>query len=148
MTYYRKLLELIRGSLVFWLGFKCAKVPIEHADRAFGKSSYSLMKLIYLAYDVIVAHSNKPLRLSITLGFLMSMASMLYGGYLVARYFIYDILVEGWTSVMVSIYLVGGLLFANMGVLGLYIGKVFNEMKDRPIYVVESKLNFDVNLEP
>jgi dolichol-phosphate mannosyltransferase len=90
-----------------------------------------------LAVDSIISQSNKPLKLSIKFGFLLSMISLIYAAWLVLRYFIFSIPVAGWTSVMVSIYFVGGLLFANMGVLGLYIGKTFDETKNRPIYVVD-----------
>ena len=136
--YFRKMREQNRGYAPFvtWLGFRRADIDIEHAPRAYGKSSYSLRKLITLAVDSIVAHSNKPLRLSIEFGFLMTILSLLYALWLVYRYFAYGIPVPGWTSVMVSIYLIGGLLFANMGILGLYIGKIFNETKHRPLYVV------------
>jgi len=72
----------------------------------------------------------------------MTFFSLLYAVWLVIRYFIYGVPVQGWTSVMVSIYLIGGLLFANMGILGLYIGKIFNETKNRPLYVV-TETTFD-----
>ena len=129
---------------IFWLGFKRISIDVKHAPRIYGKSSYSFRKLISLAIDSIVAHSNKPLRLSIEFGFIMTFLSLLYALWLILRYFIYDVPVQGWTSVMVSIYLIGGLLFANMGVLGLYIGKVFDETKQRPIYIV-SETTFENN---
>jgi len=122
---------------VNWIGFKRTEVDIEHAKRVEGESAYTFAKLIHLAIDGIVSQSNKPLKLSIKFGFLISFLSLLYGSWLVLRYFIFSIPVEGWTSVMVSIYFIGGLLFANMGILGLYIGKIFDETKDRPIYIVQ-----------
>lgn len=147
VKYYRKMREQNRAypPFVNWLGFKRADIDIEHAPRAHGESSYSFRKLMALAINSIVAHSNKPLRLSIEFGFLMTFFSLLYALWLVIRYFIYGVPVAGWTSVMVSIYLIGGLLFANMGILGLYIGKIFNETKQRPIYVV-SDTTFDNKL--
>jgi len=122
---------------VIWLGFKRAYVEIEHAKRETGKSSYNWKRLVTLAVDNIVSQSNKPLRMSIKFGFAMSFLSALYAFYLVARYFLTDEVAPGWTSVMVSIYFIGGLLFANLGFIGLYIGKIFDETKKRPIYVID-----------
>jgi len=110
---------------------------IEHAKRTNGQSSYTFKTLINLAIDNIVSQSNKPLRLSIKFGFIISFTSIFYAIYLILRYFIQGIPVEGWTSVMVSIYFVGGLLFANLGFLGLYIGKIFDETKNRPLYIID-----------
>ena len=138
VKYFRKMREQNRGYAPFisWLGFKRADIDINHAPRAYGKSSYSLRRLVALAVDTIVAHSNKPLRLSIEFGFVMTFLSMLYALWLIVKYFVYGVPVPGWTSVMVSIYFIGGLLFANLGILGLYIGKIFNETKNRPIYAI------------
>lgn len=122
---------------VNWVGFKRANINIEHAPREEGKSSYTLQKLINLAIDSIVSQSNKPLKISIKFGFLLSLLSLFYAAWLIIRYFVYSIPVEGWTSVMVSIYFIGGLMFANMGILGLYIGKTFDEAKNRPLYLVK-----------
>lgn len=122
---------------VNWIGFKRIEVDVEHASRAEGKSAYTFAKLITLAIDGIISQSNKPLKLSIKFGFFLSFLSFLYALYLVIRYVFFSIPVEGWTSVMVSIYFIGGLLFANMGILGLYLGKTFDETKNRPIYIIK-----------
>jgi len=122
---------------VNWAGFKVTQIEINHQPRAEGKSSYTFSKLMNMAIDNIVSQSNKPLRLSIKFGFTISLLSMLFGFYLVGKYFITGVPVAGWTSVMVSIYFIGGLLFANLGLLGLYIGKIFDETKGRPLYMVE-----------
>ncbi|WP_228156466.1 glycosyltransferase family 2 protein [Arcobacter caeni] len=120
-----------------WIGFNKTEIDIEHAKREEGKSSYTIKKLIDLAIDSIVSQSNKPLKLSIKFGFIVSLLSLFYAFWLIVRYFLFSIPTEGWTSVMVSIYFIGGLLFANMGILGLYIGKIFDETKNRPIYIVQ-----------
>lgn len=122
---------------VSWVGFKRTDIDIEHAQREEGESSYTFQKLVNLAIDAIVSQSNKPLKLAIKFGFTMALLSLAYALWLVLRYFVFSIPVAGWTSVMVSIYFIGGLLFANMGVLGLYIGKTFDETKNRPLYLVE-----------
>jgi len=135
----RELKEQNRSYPLFvaWVGFNKTEIDIEHASREEGKSSYTFKKLIDLAIDSIVSQSNKPLKLSIKFGFIISFLSLFYALWLVIRYFIFLVPVEGWTSVMVSIYFIGGLLFANMGILGLYIGKVFDETKKRAIYIVQ-----------
>ena len=128
-----------------WVGYKKIEIDIEHAKRPEGKSSYTLYKMINLAIDSIVSQSNKPLRLAIKFGFILSLLSFLYGAWLIIRYYAFSIAAEGWTSVMVSIYFIGGLMFANMGMLGLYIGKIFDETKDRPIYLVQETTFDDEN---
>ena len=120
-----------------WMGYDTAYVPIEHNSRRHGKSSYSIKKLITLGTDVLISQSNKPLRFSIQFGFLISLISFIYGAYLFTRYFFLSEPVQGWTSVMVSIFFVSGLLFFNLGIIGLYIGKIFNETKYRPLYLVK-----------
>ena len=69
----------------------------------------------------------------------MALASLMYAVYLIIRYLFWSYTVPGWTSVIVSIYFIGGLLFANLGILGLYLGKVFDETKGRPLYVVRER---------
>lgn len=140
----RKFTEQGRSFPIFveWLGFNMAMIEIEHAQREFGKSAYTLKKLIRFAMDSIVAQSNKPLRLSIQIGFSLALLSCLYAVWLIIRYFLFGTVVEGWTSVMVSIYFLAGLLLANLGVIGLYIGRIFDEVKARPLYIVKEKLNF------
>ena len=97
-----------------------------------------------MALRNIIAQSNKPLKVSIKFGFTMALLSLLYACYRVIQYLIFGVQVEGWTSVIVSIYFIGGLLFANLGILGLYIGKIFDETKSRPLFVVRERTFDDV----
>ena len=135
--------ENSRDFLLFakMVGFKKAEIDIEHAARAYGKSSYNLGKLIRLATDSIIAHSNKPLRVSIQLGFVLAISSLVYAGWLVIRYFFYHTPAEGWTSLMVSMFFLFGVLFAIIGITGLYIGKIFDDVKRRPLYIVQEMIN-------
>ncbi len=135
---YRSLREQNRAFPLFvrWLGYRSTKVNINHSERSSGETSYTFSKAFSLAMDSIVSQSNKPLKLAIKLGFSISFFSMLYALYLIGRYFFLTIPVQGWTSVMVSLYFLSGLLLANMGILGLYLGKVFDETKQRPLYVI------------
>ncbi len=136
---FRKLREQNRYFPFFiqWMGYQQTKIEVQHDARKEGKSSYQLKKLFALATDAIVSQSNKPLRLSIGVGFLMAFASFIYALYLFSRYFFLDEPVQGWTSVMVSIFFIGGLLFFQLGIIGLYLGKIFNEAKNRPIYLIK-----------
>jgi dolichol-phosphate mannosyltransferase len=122
-----------------WLGFKTASVNIEHATRHEGKSGYTFTRLMQMALRNIIAQSNKPLKVSIKFGFTMAMLSLVYACYRIIQYYLYGVEVAGWTSVIVSIYFIGGLLFANLGILGLYIGKIFDETKSRPLFVVRER---------
>ncbi|MBU5468638.1 glycosyltransferase family 2 protein [Virgibacillus sp. MSJ-26] len=141
VTGFRQMREQNRLFPLFiqWMGFKTAYVPIQHDERTVGKSSYNIKKLISLGTDVLISQSNKPLRFSIQFGFLISFVSLVYGIYLFVRYFFLDVPVQGWTSVMVSIYFIAGLIFFNFGIIGLYIGKIFNEVKARPLYLIQEK---------
>lgn len=122
---------------VIWLGFKRTYIPIEHAEREMGESSYNFKRLISLAMDNIASQSNKLLNMSVKLGLSLSFFSGLYALYLVLKYFMTDEIVPGWTSVMVSIYFISGLLFANLGLIGFYLGKIYDETKNRPLYVID-----------
>jgi dolichol-phosphate mannosyltransferase len=122
------------------MGFKIGTVDINHAKRFQGKSSYSLKKLLAFGVDSVVSQSNKPLMLFVSFGGFLSFSSIVYAIYLVLRYSIYRVSVQGWTSLMVSLFFIAGLLLANMGILGLYIGKIFSEVKNRPLYIVRDAI--------
>jgi len=143
IDYFNKMREHSRLFPMFiqWLGFKTAYIEVEHAQRAIGKSAYSFSKKMDLAIDAIVSMSNNPLKLSIKLGIFLSMISFLYGVFIVFKYFISGIPVMGWASLIVSIYFLGGLLISILGILGLYIGKIYDEVKNRPLYVITERLN-------
>jgi len=140
---YRLMRESVRAFPLFvrWLGFPSTFVNVEHASRFSGTSSYTFYKLMHLAVNVIIAQSNRPLRLSIKFGFLMAFGSFLLALFYTVRYFIYSIPVSGWTSVIVSIYFLAGLFFINTGFIGLYIGRIYDEVKGRPLYVIQERLN-------
>lgn len=142
---FKSMRESVRAFPLFvrWLGFPSATVDVEHASRFSGASSYTFSKLLTLAIHAIIAQSNRPLRLSIQFGFFMAGCSLIAASYYLIRYYLYAIPVAGWTSVMVSIYLLAGLFFVNTGFIGLYIGRIYDEVKGRPLYVVREQLNLD-----
>lgn len=131
------------GSLIRYLGFRTTAIDVKHSQRLEGKSSYSLTKLLRLSYDVIISNSNKPLMMTVFMGFIMSLLSFLLAIYNIVAKLLGLILVSGYTSTVFSIWFVGGLILFVMGILGLYIGKIFDQVKGRQLFIVRSKLNFD-----
>ena len=124
------------GLFAIWVGFKRIEIAIEHSNRKKGKSSYSIKKLFTLALDSIISHSDKPLKLFLTSGFMLSFLSFLYAIFLVIQFYIFSIPVTGWTSLMVSIFFLGGIIIACMGIIGLYLNKIYDEAKNRPLYII------------
>ena len=127
------------GIMIAWLGFKRAEIPVSHNKRKTGKSSYSLKRSLGLALANVLAFSDKPLKITINLGFFISLSSFLYAIWLILRTLIWDIKIQGWTSVMTSIFFSTGLLTVVVGMLGLYIGKIYDEIRNRPIYIISEK---------
>ena len=140
---YNKIPELSRsfGSLILYLGFRTATIGVQHAEREEGTSSYTLVRMLKLAFDVIISNSNKPLRMAVGLGFGMSALSFLLALYNVVARMVGIISFPGYTTTVFSIWFVGGLMLFVMGVLGLYIGKIFDQVKGRPIYIVRNTIN-------
>jgi len=130
-------------TMIRWVGFKTAEIDVIHSKRESGKSSYNLKNRINLSIDVILSFSNKPLKLMIKLGFFFSLASLILAIYFVCRYFIVGIAVSGWTSLIISIWFLSGLIIFMLGILGLYIGKTFDKVKNRPNYIISDAINID-----
>lgn len=126
------------GGLIDWLGFPSAVLDIEHSDRHSGKSTYSFYKRWKLASEIIIAYSDKPLRLSIKFGFCISFFAFMYGLYIFLRSLIFQIPVPGWSSLIISLYFLGGIIILNLGVVGIYLGKIFDEVKGRPLYIIRN----------
>lgn len=124
--------------IIKMLGFNATTLEVQHAKRFAGKTSYSLYKQIQLAIDGIISQSNKLLTYSIRIGFVLAVSAISYALYLAIKYIIWGVPVEGWTSIMVSMYFLFGLLFVNLGIIGLYLGKIFDESKNRPLYIIKN----------
>lgn len=129
------------GTMIRYVGFKSCAIDVEHSERAEGTSSYTLSRLMKFAFDVMISNSNKPLRLTVELGFVMSTISFLIAIYNVFAHILGLIKVEGFTTTVFSIWFVGGIMLTVLGVLGLYIGKIFDQVKGRPIYIVKDEIN-------
>lgn len=125
------------GLLVSLVGFQKIEIDIEHAPRIRGESSYTFRSRLNLAFNHILSHSNKPLILAIQVGFVISSLSLLYAFWLIIRYFISAHVADGWTSLMVSLFFLSGLIIIVTGMVGLYVGKIYNEVKNRPLYIVK-----------
>lgn len=135
---YRTMRERLRffGGLVAWMGFPTASVEVQHDERFAGQTSYTFRKLWKLASETIIAYSDKPLRLSIRFGFVISALAFAYGGYIIYRALVHDAPIMGWSSMIVSLYFLGGIVISILGILGVYLGKAFDETKGRPLYII------------
>lgn len=131
--YYPMLQQLV--------GFNYAKVEIEHAEREEGNSSYSFGKRMRLAMDTILTFSDKPLRLTVKFGVLLSFLSICAAITMVVLYFYSDVIAEGWASLALMISFFSGLIIAVLGVVGLYVGRTFESVKQRPTYIVQETIN-------
>ncbi len=141
---FRRMGEQLRffGGLVQWMGFPTTSIEVEHAERVEGKSTYTFAKLWKLAAETIIAYSDKPLRLAVRVGFAMAFFSFCYGAYILGRALIYGSPIPGWNSLIVSLYFIGGIIIAILGILGIYLGKAFDESKKRPLYIIR-RATFD-----
>ncbi len=146
---FRLMRERLRffGALVSWMGFPTASIDVQHAERHEGRSSYTLRSLSRLAGETIIAYSDKPLHLSVRLGFVISFLAFCYGLAIFARAILYGSPITGWSSLIVSLYFLGGMIMVILGVLGIYLGKAFDEAKGRPLYIV-MHTTFDGRRQP
>ena len=129
--------------MVKWVGFNIGYLPVEHSERAEGKSSYSLRRLLSVASDNMVAFSNKPLRLMLQFGFLVVIISIIIALFYLVRYLSGGIAVDGFTTMVISMWLLGGIMIMLIGMTGIYIGKIFDKTKERPLYIIREKLNME-----
>ncbi|PIR84910.1 glycosyltransferase [Candidatus Kaiserbacteria bacterium CG10_big_fil_rev_8_21_14_0_10_47_16] len=146
--YHRKVIEAVLSIqdrmryfsvMVRWVGFKTATVPVEHGARRGGNSGYSFSKLFSLATDIILAYSERPLRLIIKVGVAVSILSGVYLAFAVGH----DMFIgvdDTLTVLLGSLWLIFGLLTTLIGVIALYLGKTFEEVKQRPIYIVQEEV--------
>jgi dolichol-phosphate mannosyltransferase len=135
---FNRMREQLRffGGHVQWMGFPTTGIRVQHAERAEGKSTYTFAKLWKLAADTIVAYSDKPLRMAASLGLSMAALSFAVGLYLLYTALVHRSPIAGWSSLIVSLYFIGGLIIGILGIMGVYLGKAFDESKKRPLYIV------------
>lgn len=139
---YCSMREIHRAFVMYvkWLGFRHGYIEVEHQARHSGKSSYSLKKRIRMAEEILTSQSDKLVRLIAKLGLFISLLSFLMIIVTVVRYYLFRI-PQGYTSTVAVIFLMGGLILSAIGIVGIYIGNIFMEVKGRPLYVVRTVLN-------
>lgn len=124
-------------NILFWLGYAHTSIEFEHQPRFAGTSSYSIARLLRHGYEGVFFQTTTLLRWIVYFGFLVALSGAALAGYLVLAYLNNARPPEGWTSLAVLILLVGGFIIVSTGVTGLYIGMIFKQVKDRPVYVID-----------
>jgi dolichol-phosphate mannosyltransferase len=124
------------GGQVQWMGFPTSSIEVQHSERFEGASTYTFAKLRKLATDTIIAYSDKPLRLAVRMGLTIASIAFCFGTYLLVHSLWYGHAIPGWSSLIVSLYFLGGLIIGILGIIGVYLGKTFDEVKRRPLYIV------------
>ncbi len=128
--------DIFLRGLVKWIGFKQVAVDYEPLQRLSGQSKYSYKKMMLLALQGITSFSTKPLYVAIYIGLFFSLASLLYIPFAIYNYWIGHT-VSGWASLIVTVTFLGGLQLMILGIIGLYLGKLFMQSKGRPMYIVD-----------
>lgn len=124
---------------VKFVGYKSTSIRVDHAPRAEGNTSYSFSKLLSLAFNTIISFSNKPLKLFVKFGLTISIISFLVGMYNLYLAMTHQIEVLGYSSIIVSIWFLSGVIITTIGVTGIYVGKIFDQTKNRPTYIIDKK---------
>ena len=139
---YCSMREMHRAYVIYlkWLGFKQTTIDVEHNDRHEGKSSYNFKKRMKLALEILVSQSDKVLRFTVTLGFIITFLSLLAAVGLIINYFVSHTL-SGWTSTIVVLCFFGGIIEMSIGLVGIYVGNIFMQSKNRPLYVIRTIKN-------
>ncbi|MBN1930149.1 MAG: glycosyltransferase family 2 protein [Desulfobacterales bacterium] len=130
-------------SMIKWVGFKSTKIEVQHASREHGKTSYSFKKLLKLAFFTITSFSNRPLLLIIKFGVFVSFFSFCVGIFYLSQYLSGRIKVSGFASIIISLWFISGIIISLIGILGLYIGNIFEKVKNRPMFIIEKTVNFE-----
>ena len=123
-----------------WVGFKSVSIPIEHGERKEGKSSYSISRLLKLAFNAIISFSDKPLRLFINFGLGISILSFVLGIYYLYLSITHKITQPGFSSLILSIWFLSGIIISCIGIVGVYLGKTFDQAKNRPTFIIDEEL--------
>jgi glycosyltransferase involved in cell wall biosynthesis len=128
--------KFLRGQIA-WLGFKQAEVLFNRDKRKYGKTGYSLGKMLRFAMDGITSFSDKLLQLAIKLGFIISFVAFIVTLYALYSHFILDRTITGWTSLIISSMIIGGVQLISIGIIGEYISRINKNVLKRPLYIIE-----------
>lgn len=134
--------RFLRG-MVHWVGYPQTPILYKRDARAAGETKYPLSKMLKFAWTAALSFSPAPLRISFLIGLVMTTVGLAYGAYAVARVALGLYVVPGWTSVIVSVCLIGGSTQLSLGILGEYVARIFEEAKGRPLYLVARTYNLD-----
>lgn len=133
--------NFVFSTVLAWLGFDTAYIEIEQEQRAYGNSGYNFLKGIKHFIYILISNSNKPLVFAAFCAFLMFLASFLFCGKLLFEYYLLGHKAVGWTSIMLALFFISGLIFAYLSLLGLYIGQIARGIKNRPLYSIKRRVN-------
>ena len=128
--------ERYTKGMFCWIGFKKKEILFLQGDRVAGQSSWNFWSLFNLAIEGITSFTTAPLRISTVLGFGVSIFALLYMLYIVAKTLVWGEAVQGFPTLMIAILFLGGVQLISVGIIGEYIGRIFNETKNRPVYIV------------
>jgi glycosyltransferase involved in cell wall biosynthesis len=142
LTRMRERNRFVRG-MVSWIGFKQIGIPFVREERFAGETKYTLSKMIKFSLDGIVSFSTKPLKFTVHVGFAMAAISFLYACYLIINKLFFSNVVEGWTSMVVILLFIGGIQMIALGIIGEYVARIYDESKDRPLYISKELINFE-----
>lgn len=130
--------KYLRGQ-ISWIGYKQTFVEYHRDARLYGKTNYPLKKMIRLALDGITAFSDKPLKMASAIGIISAIISLLAIIYALLSHFIFDSAVSGWTSLIISVLFIGGVQLITIGIIGEYIARINNDVRNRPLYIIEEQ---------
>ncbi|MHA1343262.1 MAG: glycosyltransferase family 2 protein [Promethearchaeota archaeon] len=135
--------RFVRG-ISSWVGFRQIGIKYERDKRFAGETKYPLRKMIKFAFDGIICFSHKPLELALNIGFISIFVGIIMMIYVfVGKIFFPKIIVPGWASILIAVVFFGGIQLLTIGIIGEYIARIFDETKNRPLYIVEDEINFD-----
>lgn len=140
LTRLRERHRLFTG-MTAWLGFRQTTVPVEHAPRYAGKTKYDFRKMVKLSVDSVTAFSAKPLFLMMYLGMIISLTAVALGTYIVLRRVFGNFSIVGWASIMAAVSFFSGIILMALGIVGQYVGRIYEEQKGRPMYVLQTRLD-------
>jgi dolichol-phosphate mannosyltransferase len=135
------------GSTIKWLGFNGTQIFADHGQRLSGSPSYTIKKRIKLASDIIFSFSERPLKFAMASGILMALFSALIGMRVIYNSIVFGYSVVGWASLISVVFFSTGMILMVAGVTGIYVGKVFKEVKDRPLYIIDLTTEGPSNLD-
>jgi polyisoprenyl-phosphate glycosyltransferase len=128
-------------AMVDWVGFKRSHIYVQHGQRFAGETKYSLPKQIALALNAMLSFSDKPIKIIVYVGLVIAALSFLFACYIVGRALFGTFATLGYASIVTAVSFFGGMTIATLGLIGLYVGRIFRQVKNRPIYIVGETVN-------